>query len=117
MYMKQLALLLLLAFAAAAHAAPETVAITYRFTPANEAALRTVIDQHWSTLTRLKLVDGGHQLYRGSGFFLEVFTWKDDAIPDDPPAEVLEHWKKMNALVDGKNGLRIDAVQRVDAKE
>ena len=116
--MKHLVLAVLLAsFAFAAEAAPETVAITYRFTPANEAALRTVIGQHWSTVTKLDLVTGPHQLYRGSGFFLEIFTWKDDAIPDNPPDAVLEHWKKMNALVDGKGGLRIDALQRLDAKE
>ena len=107
----------LFSFAVVAHAAPETVAITYRFTPTNETALRGVIDQHWATLTRLKLVDGTHQLYRGSGFYLEIFTWKDDAMPDNPPGEILEHWKKMGALVDGKNGLRIEELQRVDSKE
>lgn len=107
----------LLSFAAFAHAAPETVAITYRFTPANETALRGVIDQHWATLTRLKLVDGTHQLYRGSGLYLEIFTWKDAETPDNPPSEILEHWKKMTALVDGKNGLRIEELERVDPKE
>lgn len=107
----------LFTFAAVAQAAPETVAITYRFTPANETALRGVIDQHWASLMRLKLVEGNHQLYRGNGFYLEILTWKDAEVPDNPPGEILEHWKKMMSLVDGKNGLRIEELRIVDSKE
>jgi hypothetical protein len=109
--------LLFTLFAAAAFAdPPETVAITYRFPPENEAKLRAVIDNHWATLTRLKLTTGTHQLFRGSGFFLEIFTWKDAAIPDAAPADVTKLWGEMNALVE-KGGLRIDEIHAVEAKE
>src|SRR5512141_616457 len=90
--------------ASTVHAAPETVAVTYRFSPANEAALRGVIDEHWATLVRLNLVTGEHAIYRGSNTFLEIFTWRDDSIPDNAPTEVRAIWRKMNSLVDGSEG-------------
>lgn len=109
--------LLLTLFAAAAFAdPPETVAITYRVGKPNEAKLRAVIDNHWATVTRLKLVTGAHQLYRGDGFFLEIFTWKDASIPDNAPPDVLKVWGEMNALVE-KGGLRIDEIHAVETKE
>lgn len=111
-----LTLLFTLFAAAAASAPPETVAITYRVSAVNEAALRAVIEGHRATLEKLDLVSGPHHLYRGDGFFLEIFTWKDAEIPDHAPAEVLEWWKKMNALV-VKDGLRIDEIHRVEASK
>jgi hypothetical protein len=66
---------------------PETVAVTYHVTPANEAALRTVIEKHFATGKRLSLLTH-HQLYRGNGFFLEILTWRDESIPDNAPAEI-----------------------------
>jgi hypothetical protein len=101
-------------------AAPETVAVTYRFSPASEAALHATIDEHWATLVRLNLVTGEHAIYRGSNSFLEIFTWRDDSIPDNAPAEVRAIWRRMNTLVDssgGKSGLEISAVERVDGKD
>jgi hypothetical protein len=106
-------------FAVAAFAdPPETVAITYRVSKANEAKLKEVIDNHWATVTRLELVTAAHQLYRGDGFFLEIFTWKDAAIPDHAPPAVTALWGEMTKLVD-KGGLRIDQISevRVKAKE
>ena len=76
----------------------ETVAITYRFAKANEAALKATIQQHWSTAQRLDLVTGDHHLYRGDGFYLEIFTWKDAAIPDSAPPEIRKIWTEMQRL-------------------
>ena len=111
-----LALLLTLAAAAAFAETPETVAITYRVSKANEAKLLDVIHGHWSTLTSKNLVTGSRQLFRGDGFFLEIFTWKDASIPDNAPAEVLKWWGEMNKLVE-KGGLRIDEIHAVEMKE
>ncbi|MCA1829318.1 MAG: hypothetical protein ABR567_10495 [Myxococcales bacterium] len=100
--------LLLLSFAV--QAAPETVAVTYKVSKENEAALQRVLDDHWATCRKLGLVRGGRELYRGDGFFLEIFTWKDASIPDDPPAPVKALWDRMNKL---SSKLDFEAVEKV----
>ena len=43
----------------------------------------------------------------------EVLTWRDASVPDAAPAAILEIWKRMNELVeerDGRPGLALDAV-------
>lgn len=106
----------MLVAAGALAAPPETVAITYKFAPANEARLKEVIDGHWATVKKLDAVTGTHQLYRGAGFYLEIFTWKDADIPDHAPAEVLKWWGEMNKLVE-KGGLSIEEIHPVAVKE
>jgi hypothetical protein len=114
------AALALLLFAAASMAradTPETVAVTYRFARGNEAALRRTIEKHWTTAKRMGLVTAGRQLYRGNGFFLEIFTWKDASIPDAAPPEIRAIWSEMERLVDhsgGNRGIAIEEIRRAD---
>ena len=113
-----LAFLLSCCAAASAAAPPETVAVTYRFTRANEAALRRAIEDHWATVRRLNLVSGHRQLFRGDRFFLEIFTWKDASIPDDAPPDVRKIWARLESLVDrseGKRALEIEEIHSVEA--
>jgi hypothetical protein len=98
--MKKLTVCLLFFALAAQAATPETVAVTYRVKPGNEAELQKVLARQWATLTRLDAVTGPHSLYRGEGFFLEIFTWKDAAIPDNAPAEIRTIWGEMHKLTD-----------------
>lgn len=96
--MRKIALLLLL-FAAIARAdEPETVIVTVKAKAGHEAQLEAVMKKHWSTIKRLDLVTSDqHELFRaGGGVFVDIFTWKSGAIPDNPPAEVLGVWKEMN---------------------
>ena|ERR1041385_8809231 len=103
--MKRFLLIISLLVAMAAHAdVPETVAVTYRFTNAHEPALRAVIEQHWATAQKMKLVSGERHLYRGNGFFLEIFTWRDESIPDSAPAEIRKLWDEMQRLTDNRDG-------------
>lgn len=94
----------------------ETVVVTYRFAPQNEVALRNVIQRHWEIVRRLQLVTGSHQLYRADDSFIEIFTWRDAAIPDAPPAEVSAIWTEMERLADkrgGKSGINFEEVRPV----
>ena len=103
----------LLFVAAAATAAPETVMLTYRPTAGNETKLQQVIADHWSTVTKLGLAapDSPHVLVRNGKTFVEIFTWKDDAIPDNAPPEIMKIWGEMMKLVEKKDGMRIDEVE------
>jgi hypothetical protein len=95
---------------------PETVAVTYRFTPEGEKALLRAIREHRVVTRKLGLVGPDHRLYRGDGFFLEIFTWKDTSIPDDPPPEVRKVWDELNRRVDrsrGKEALTFEEIHRV----
>lgn len=110
--MRKLALVLLL-FAAIARAdEPETVMVTAKAKPGHEAQLESVLKKHWATIKRLDLVTTDeHQLFRSDGgVYIDIFTWKSGAIPDNPPAEVLGVWKEMN---DAAAKLEIVQITRV----
>ena len=113
--MRKLVLGLAMLMSTVAHAGqPETVAVTYHVRPENEQALRSAIDRHRATGERLGLFTGSHQLFKGNGFFLEIFTWRDDSIPEAAPPEILEIWDEMNHLVDAKaGGLQFEEVHEV----
>jgi hypothetical protein len=91
-------------------AEPETVIVTLHAKAGSEAALARVIEQHWQTARRLNLVqDAPHVTLRGTEdgdktYFIEIFTWRDGAIPDSAPAEIQAIWKNMNDLVEERNG-------------
>jgi hypothetical protein len=105
------ALVLLLVAAAASAAEPETVMITYRPTPGSEAKLRNVIADHWTTATKLGLVNPTpHVLVRNGSTLVEIFTWRDAAIPDNAPPEITKIWSEMAKLIEKKNGMTIDQV-------
>jgi hypothetical protein len=102
---------------------PETVVITLHAKPGAAAELEKVVARHWETARRLKLVrdEAGHLTMRGveqgdQTFVMEVFTWRDAAIPDAAPKEIQAIWAEMNALVEkrgGRPGLTIDQVSIV----
>jgi hypothetical protein len=110
---------LLVCVAAKAADVPETVLITFRPKPQAEQELADVIARHWKEARRLDLVLATpHLTLRGRDgagrvVFTEVLTWRDASIPDAAPAGILEIWKRMNELVegrDGRPGLAFDAV-------
>jgi len=119
--LRQIAVLAALLGCAAARAAdvPETVLITFRPKPQAEQELADVIARHWQEARRLDLVLATpHLTLRGRDgagrvVLTEVLTWRDARIPDAAPPAILEIWKRMNELVeerDGRAGLVFDAV-------
>jgi hypothetical protein len=89
---------------------PETVIVTLHAKPGGEAELAAVIARHWETAQRLNLVlPSPHVTVRGTEagdrtYFVDIFTWRDAAIPDQAPAEIQKIWADMNRLVDSKAG-------------
>ena len=89
---------------------PETVMITMHAKPGAEANLVRVIEKHWDTVRRLKMVtDAPHVTLRGTEkgdrtYFVEIMTWRDASVPDAAPPEILAIWKEMNDLVEARNG-------------
>jgi hypothetical protein len=89
---------------------PETVMITLHAKPGAEASLARVIERHWETVRRLKMViEDPHVTLKGTEngdrtYFVEIMTWRDPSIPDNAPAEILAIWKEMNNLVEPRNG-------------
>lgn len=96
--MRKLALVVFLFAAAARAAEPETVMVTVKAKPGQEAQLEAVMKKHWATVKRLDLVTSDpHTLYRtAGGTFVDIFTWKSGEIPDNAPPDVLAVWKEMN---------------------
>ena len=118
---RPIALLAALLVCAAARPAdvPETVLITFRPKPQAEQELADVIARHWQEARRLDMVLATpHLTLRGRDgagrvVFTEVLTWRDPSVPDAAPPAILEIWKRMNELVeerDGRPGLVLDAV-------
>ncbi len=102
--MRKLLFVLLIAGSAYADT-PETVLVTYRPKAGKEAEMLRILGDEWATLTRLNLVTGQHQLYKGESeggtvMFFEIFTWKGHEIPDHAPPEVRKIWGEMTANTD-----------------
>jgi hypothetical protein len=98
---------------------PETVLITFRPKPQADQELADVIARHWKEARRLDLVLAGpHLTLRGRDgagrvVLTEVLTWRDASVPDAAPPAILDIWKRMNELVEereGRPGLVLDAV-------
>src|SRR5438067_12389617 len=110
--------ILLTIFALAASAQqrphPETVIVTCHAKAGAEAELQRVLARHWRTARDLKLVlETPHMRLRGvengQTYFVEIFTWRDAAIPDHAPPAIQSIWAEMNKLVDGR-GIEIAEV-------
>ena len=90
--------------------APETVMVTLHAKAGAEDALARVLERHWATARRLNLVrQAPHLTLRGAetgnrAYFVDVFTWRDAAIPDAAPAEIRKIWDQMNLLVEARGG-------------
>jgi len=97
---------------------PETVMLRFQAKAGSEAELERVIARHWQTARELKLVrDGPHVTVRGTEdgktYFVDIFTWRDAAIPDAAPPAIQAIWTEMNRLVEtraGKPGISIAEV-------
>ena len=105
-------------------APPETVVVTLHARLGAEAALARVLERHWSTARSLSLVrDTPHLTLRGvedgdKTYFVEIFAWRDAAIPDAAPPAIQAIWAEMNRLVEargGKPGLDFSAVSVLPA--
>ena len=87
---------------------PETVMVTAHAKSGGEAELQKVLARHWATARDLKLVaEAPHMSLRGvdaSGktYFVEIFTWRDAAIPDHAPPAIQAIWSEMAKLVEGR---------------
>jgi len=101
---------------------PETVLVTLHAKPGSEGALEAVLTRHWSTARALNLVrDSPHVTLREAEDgdktrFIDIFTWRDAAIPDAAPAPIRELWDQMNSLTEargGRPGLEFRAVSVV----
>ena len=102
---------------------PETVLVTYHVKADQEQSLLKVLNQQWSVLQRLDLVQKGqpHLLLRGTEegkpVVFEVFTWITADTPDYAPAEVQALWKQMQNSVEargGRPGIDIRSVAEVE---
>ena len=90
---------------------PETVMITLRPKPGAERALAQTIARHYETAQKLNLLreDAPHLTLQASDdqdktYFVDIFTWRDAAVPDNAPREIQAIWKEMNGLVEMRGG-------------
>jgi len=90
---------------------PETVMITLRPKPGAERALAQTIARHHETAQKLNLLreDTPHLTLQASDdqdktYFVDIFTWRDAAVPDNAPREIQAIWKEMNGLVEMRGG-------------
>ena len=88
---------------------PETVVVIYQVKPNEEAALTAVIAKHWNVARQLNLVHvSPHILVQGKDqgkpYMMEIFTWRDSAIPDNAPDEITRLWQEMGQLVEARPG-------------
>jgi len=119
--MKLAAFLTLLCSLAIAADTPETVMITYQAKSGADAELARVIEKHWTTARQLKLVLEPHLILRGVEddgrvYFVDIFTWRDEKVPDSAPAAIQAIWAEMSAAVEtrgGKPGIQIQRVSIV----
>jgi hypothetical protein len=102
--------------------APETVMITLCAKPGADAELTRVIATHWQVARRLDLVQPAPHVTvrtsdRATSCFIDIFTWRDEEIPDNAPAEIKAVWDDMTRLTeahDGKPGLAIARVALIE---
>jgi hypothetical protein len=89
---------------------PETVIVTVRPKAGAEADLARVMADHWAICQRLNLVLAEPHVRiqakdtEGKPYFVEIFTWRDEDIPDNAPAEIQAIWTEMNRLVEARQG-------------
>ena len=93
-----------------AAADPETIYCIYHVKPGHEKAFAEVRANTWAIYRRLDLVQPKPHVVVGGRegptkpYVVEIFTWRDSAIPDNAPPEVLEAWKKLGAECETRDG-------------
>lgn len=104
-------------------AAPETVIISFHAEQGAESDLQRMIAEHWTVARRLNLVrESPRVTLRGTEqgdrvYFVDIFTWRDAAIPDAAPQEIRKIWDQMNRLAEargGQTGLSLAAVSLLE---
>ena len=98
---------------------PETVMITLHPKVGAERALAQTLARHYETAQKLRLLreEVPHLTLeatddQGKTYFVDIFTWRDAAVPDNAPAEIRAIWKEMNSLVETRGGRpALDIVQ------
>lgn len=89
---------------------PETVMLTLHAKPGSEAEAARVLADHWDMARRLKLVlDAPHLTLRSvdssnKTSFVEIFTWRDAAIPDAAPEAIRKIWDAMHKVAEARQG-------------
>ena len=73
--------------------------------------LAQTIGRHYETAQKLNLLreDTPHLTLQASDdqdktYFVDIFTWRDAAVPDNAPREIQAIWKEMNGLVEMRGG-------------
>jgi hypothetical protein len=104
----------------------DKVMVTYRVKRGSEKKFEKLLQVHWPTLNRMKLVKGAPSIvFRGQRnrrtFYVEIFSWKSDeavAHAHHLP-EVMKVWEPMAALVEksyGRTGMEFSSVCALDLK-
>lgn len=89
---------------------PETIYSVSHVIAGKEAAFDKARIEAWAIYQRLGLVlPKPHLVVRGADeagktYFVEIFTWKDAAIPDHAPPEVRAIWKLLEAACEPRGG-------------
>jgi hypothetical protein len=93
-----------------ATANPETVLVTYRVKPGEEAQFRTVLQEAWRVYRRDNLVfPQPHTVIQDieegdKPRFVEIFTWVSRSIPEHAPESVKTIWKQEEELCERRGG-------------
>jgi hypothetical protein len=88
----------------------ETMLLTYHVKPGQEAAFEKVLSQAWDVYQDGKLVFAKpHIIVRGEDGsnktrFVEIFTWKSRATPENAPDSVSKIWDQMQSLCETRDG-------------
>ncbi len=108
----------------AAAAPPETIVSIFRPKKGSEAELLAAMREARAVYEKLNAVTESYVLYRASdealgSYFIEIFTWRSGDIPDNAPPEIRAAWKKLESLVekrDGRPGIEFYAVEPLSAR-
>ena len=90
---------------------PETVMATFRVKPGQIDAFVKMMPDYWAALRERDMVmPTPHVLLRGEEngkpIVVEILSWRAHGIPDNVPPDIQAYWDKMNAMVEGRDGLK-----------
>ena len=103
---------------------PVSCMCMYQTRAGQEQEFEKLVRTHWPTLNKLELVtDQPAEVFQGrnddgSSFFVEIFTWKDEATPGSAHelAEVMAIWEPMGKLCEdraGRPAMEFPVVERI----